>query len=119
MYSLILLNWFNPILWYAYFCMREDQELACDAYALTFIDKEEQIAYGHTIITLLEHYSYQVPSLANLSRNKRTLKRRIVMIKNSKRNRIVFLYLSYCYSCYSISFFIQRTYNGRKRKTKG
>lgn len=85
MYSLILLNWFNPILRYAYFCMREDQELACDAYALTFIDKEEQIAYGHTIITLLEHYSYQVPSLANLSRNKRTLKRRIVMIKKFQK----------------------------------
>ncbi|MGN4769154.1 M56 family metallopeptidase [Bacillus thuringiensis] len=85
MYSLILLNWFNPILWYAYFCMREDQELACDAYALTFIDKEEQIAYGHTIITLLEHYSYQVPSLANLSRNKRTLKRRIIMIKKFQK----------------------------------
>lgn len=85
MYSLILLNWFNPILWYAYFCMREDQELACDAYALTFIDKEEQIAYGHTIIALLEHYSYQVPSLANLSRNKRTLKRRIVMIKKFQK----------------------------------
>lgn len=85
MYSLILLNWFNPILWYAYFCMREDQELACDAYALTFIDKEEQIAYGHTIITLLEHYSYQAPSLANLSRNKRTLKRRIVMIKKFQK----------------------------------
>ncbi|MDA1659761.1 M56 family metallopeptidase [Bacillus cereus group sp. TH153LC] len=85
MYSLILLNWFNPILWYAYFCMIEDQELACDAYALTFIDKEEQIAYGHTIITLLEHYSYQVPSLANLSRNKRTLKRRIVMIKKFQK----------------------------------
>ncbi|QWU43966.1 M56 family metallopeptidase [Bacillus sp. NP247] len=85
MYSLLLLNWFNPILWYAYFCMREDQELACDAYALTFIDKEEQIAYGHTIITLLEHYSYQAPSLANLSRNKRTLKRRIVMIKKFQK----------------------------------
>lgn len=85
MYSLILLNWFNPILWYAYFCMREDQELVCDAYALTFIDKEEQIAYGHTIITLLEHYSYQVPSLANLSRNKRTLKRRIIMIKKFQK----------------------------------
>ncbi|HDR7514913.1 M56 family metallopeptidase [Bacillus mobilis] len=85
MYSLLLLNWFNPILWYAYFCMREDQELACDAYALTFIDKEEQIAYGHTIITLLEHYSYQAPSLASLSRNKRTLKRRIVMIKKFQK----------------------------------
>ncbi|PDY45907.1 M56 family metallopeptidase [Bacillus pseudomycoides] len=87
MYGLLILNWFNPILWYAYSCMREDQELACDAFALTFIDSEEQIAYGHTIITLLEHYSsyYQAPSLANLSRNKRTLKRRILMIKKFQK----------------------------------
>lgn len=87
MHGLLILNWFNPILWYAYSCMREDQELACDALALTFIDSEEQIAYGHTIISLLEHYSsyYQVPSLANLSRNKRTLKRRILMIKKFQK----------------------------------
>lgn len=88
MHGLLILNWFNPILWYAYSCMREDQELACDAFALTYIDSEEKLAYGHTIITLLEHYSsyYQVPSLANLSRNKRTLKRRILMIKKFKKN---------------------------------
>ncbi|MFC8770729.1 M56 family metallopeptidase [Bacillus cereus] len=88
MHGLVILNWFNPILWYAYLCMREDQELACDALALTYIDSEEKLAYGHTIITLLEHYSsyYQVPSLANLSRNKRTLKRRILMIKKFKKN---------------------------------
>ena len=68
--------------------MREDQELACDALALTCIDAEEQIAYGHTIISLLEHYSsyYQVPSIANFSKNKRALKRRILMIKNSKKS---------------------------------
>ena len=54
MYSLILLNWFNPILWYAYFCMREDQELACDAYALTFIDKGNKL---HTDIQLLPFYN--------------------------------------------------------------
>jgi len=88
MHGLLILNWFNPILWYAYSCMREDQELACDAFALTFIDSEENLAYGHTIITLLEHYSsyYQVPNLANLSRNKRTLKRRVLMIKKFKNN---------------------------------
>ncbi|MED1612593.1 M56 family metallopeptidase [Bacillus paranthracis] len=68
--------------------MREDQELACDVFALTYIDSEGKLAYDHTIITLLEHYSsyYQVPSLANLSRNKRTLKRRILMIKKFKKN---------------------------------
>lgn len=87
MHSLLILNWFNPIIWYAYSCMREDQELACDALALIYLDSEEQLAYGHTIINLLEHYSsyYQAPSLANLSRNKRTLKRRILMIKKFQK----------------------------------
>ncbi|MCU4782540.1 M56 family metallopeptidase [Bacillus cereus] len=87
MHGLLILNWFNPILWYAYSCMREDQELACDALALTCIDSEEQIAYGHTIISLLEHYSsyYQVPSMANFSENKRVLKRRILMIKKFQK----------------------------------
>ncbi|NRD78525.1 M48 family metalloprotease [Bacillus sp. BRMEA1] len=83
MHSLLILNWFNPILWFAYVRMREDQELACDAFALTFMEEEEKISYGHTLINLLEHYTnYQVPSLENLSRNKSTLKRRISMIKN-------------------------------------
>ncbi|HHK5535105.1 TPA: M56 family metallopeptidase [Bacillus mobilis] len=118
MYSLILLNWFNPILWYAYFCMREDQELACDAYALTFIDKEEQIAYGHTIITLLEHYSYQAPSLANLSRNKRTLKRRIIMIKKfqKKSYRLSLLGVIVIVAIASLSLFNARTTEGKEKQ---
>ncbi|RAN91322.1 methicillin resistance protein [Bacillus sp. SRB_28] len=118
MYSLLLLNWFNPILWYAYFCMREDQELACDAYALTFIDKEEQIAYGHTIITLLEHYSYQAPSLANLSRNKRTLKRRIVMIKKfqKKSYRLSVLGVIVIVAIASLSLFNARTTEGKEKQ---
>ena len=118
MYSLILLNWFNPILWYAYFCMREDQELACDAYALTFIDKEEKIAYGHTIITLLEHYSYQVPSLASLSRNKRTLKRRIVMIKKfqKKSYRLSLLGVIVIVAIASLSLFNARATEGKEKQ---
>lgn len=118
MYSLLLFNWFNPILWYAYFCMREDQELACDAYALTFIDKEEQIAYGHTIITLLEHYSYQAPSLANLSRNKRTLKRRIVMIKKfqKKSYRLSLLGVIVIVAIASLSLFNARAAEGNEKQ---
>ncbi|PFZ22293.1 methicillin resistance protein [Bacillus wiedmannii] len=118
MYSLLLLNWFNPILWYAYFCMREDQELACDAYALTFIDKEEQIAYGHTIITLLEHYSYQAPSLASLSRNKRTLKRRIVMIKKfqKKSYRLSLLGVIAIVAIASLSLFNARATEGQEKQ---
>ncbi|MFB6468211.1 M56 family metallopeptidase [Cytobacillus sp. Hz8] len=87
MHYLIILNWFNPIIWFAYVYMREDQELACDAYALSFMEEEEKIPYGYTIINLLEHYAnyFPIPSVANLSRNKRTLKRRILMIKKFKK----------------------------------
>ncbi|MFJ8527386.1 M56 family metallopeptidase [Bacillus sp. NPDC094106] len=120
MYVLLILNWFNPILWYAYSCMREDQELACDAFALTFIDSEEQIAYGHTIITLLEHYSsyYQAPSLANLSRNKRTLKRRILMIKKFKKKsyRLSALGVIAIVAVASVSLLNASTTEGEERK---
>lgn len=87
MHCLLILNWFNPILWFAYYRMREDQELACDAYALSFMEEEEKIQYGLTIISLLEHYSnyFQAPNLANLSRNKHTLKRRMIMIKKFQK----------------------------------
>ncbi|WP_020061320.1 M56 family metallopeptidase [Bacillus sp. 123MFChir2] len=87
MNSLLILHWFNPILWYAYYRMREDQEIACDALALTYIDFKQRINYGYTIINLLEDYSdrYQIPSLANLTRNKLALKRRIVMIKQFQK----------------------------------
>ncbi|WP_147535451.1 M56 family metallopeptidase [Bacillus marasmi] len=87
MHILLILNWFNPILWWAYYCMREDQELACDAYALTFMADDEKLSYGNTIISLLEKYAkyYQTPSLANLSRNKRSIKRRIILIKKFEK----------------------------------
>ncbi|WP_369900096.1 M56 family metallopeptidase [Bacillus manliponensis] len=87
MHCLLIVNWFNPLLWYAYFRMREDQELACDAFALTFLDEKEQHEYGYTIINLLEHQSnsYPTPGLANLIRNKKALKRRIFMIKKFQR----------------------------------
>jgi beta-lactamase regulating signal transducer with metallopeptidase domain len=83
MASLLILHWFNPILWYAYFRMREDQEMACDALALSFISPNESTEYGYTIIKLLENYSLTLatPGVANFSGNKSQLKRRIRMIR--------------------------------------
>lgn len=84
---LLILHWFNPILWYAYYRMREDQEIACDAFALSYIDCKQRVHYGHTIINLLESYSkqYKTPNLANLTRDKMALKRRIIMIKQFQK----------------------------------
>ncbi|KAJ49828.1 beta-lactamase regulating signal transducer with metallopeptidase domain [Clostridium tetanomorphum] len=85
---LSILHWFNPIIWYSFYVMRDDRELACDAFALSHINSNEYISYGHTIIKLLENYKktsylYGVTCIIN---NKSGVKRRIVMISLFKKN---------------------------------
>lgn len=86
-YMLLLIHWFNPLLWYAYSRMREDQELACDALVLTYIDSPRSLEYGRTIITLMENLSptFRTPGSASFTGNKTQLKRRIHMIKSFKK----------------------------------
>ncbi|MGN7355751.1 M56 family metallopeptidase [Paenibacillus sp. SAF-054] len=83
MQILLALHWFNPLLWYGIYKMREDQELAADASALRNIDSAGISDYGHTIITLLENNRLHrsIPGAAGLSGSKQQLKRRILMIK--------------------------------------
>jgi len=87
MHLLLILHWFNPLIWYAIYKMREDQELSADALALSRIDPKQVSEYGHTIITMLERYKRfkQIPGTAGLSGSKKQLKRRILMIKYFKR----------------------------------
>ncbi|OBZ13254.1 M56 family metallopeptidase [Bacillus sp. FJAT-26390] len=90
MHVLVILHWFNPIMWVVYARMRADQEIACDALALSYIHAEQKAAYGQTIINLLEHYAgaRRYPGLVGLSGNYKHLKRRILMIKHFKKNSI-------------------------------
>ncbi|MVP00572.1 M56 family metallopeptidase [Paenibacillus lutrae] len=90
MHVLVILHWFNPIMWVVYARMRADQEVACDALALSYIHAEHKAAYGQTIINLLEHYTgvRRYPGLVGLSGNYKHLKRRILMIKHFKKNSI-------------------------------
>ncbi|MCS7464956.1 hypothetical protein N0M98_33275 [Paenibacillus doosanensis] len=88
MNALLILHWFNPVLWYAYSRMREDQEIACDAVVLNCIERNESEEYARTIIKLMEHISQplQFPGLARISGSKKQLRRRIIMIKLFKKN---------------------------------
>ncbi|MCJ8013080.1 M56 family metallopeptidase [Paenibacillus sp. KQZ6P-2] len=85
---LLTLHWFNPLLWYAYRKMRDDQEIACDSLALTRINPEETKDYALTIIRLLESFSnpIRLAGAASISSNKKELKRRVVMIASFSMN---------------------------------
>lgn len=87
MHSLLILHWFNPLLWFAYYKMREDQELACDFLALSYIHSGERSRYGLTLIKLMENWSRSaaLAGAVQISVNKSQLKRRIQMIALSKK----------------------------------
>lgn len=77
-------HWFNPVVWYAASRMRQDQEVACDAYVLAYLRPDEHKKYGETIIRLLKSLSARghAPVAVGMAGNdKSTIKRRITMIK--------------------------------------
>jgi len=60
------LHWYNPLIWWAFSRMRSDRELACDSLALSRMQGGEAKHYGHTIVRLLEYFSWRqrLPSMA-------------------------------------------------------
>ncbi|KOP66716.1 peptidase M56 [Bacillus sp. FJAT-18019] len=84
MHIILIIHWFNPLLWLAVRKARQDQEMACDACALNRMSPQQNNAYGQTIIHVLEHFSgnQRQPGLAGLSATHKQMKRRLTMIKH-------------------------------------
>jgi beta-lactamase regulating signal transducer with metallopeptidase domain len=82
------LHWFNPLVWYGFYRMRADRELARDAAVLARFRPEELPQYGMTIVHLLETFSQRrrVPCLAGVLEDKNLIRRRIEMIASFKQS---------------------------------
>ena len=83
-----IMYWFNPIIWYGLYQMRQDCEISCDALALSYIDCDNCKEYGQTIIHLLQNNIRHVNNfrVAGMLGSKSQLKRRIKMIALFKKN---------------------------------
>jgi bla regulator protein BlaR1 len=84
MHMILILHWFNPLIWLAVHKVREDQEMACDACALDRLSPQQSSAYGQTIIHVLEYFSssHHQPGLVGLSATHKQMKKRLLMIKH-------------------------------------
>ncbi|TVX93396.1 M56 family metallopeptidase [Paenibacillus agilis] len=87
MHILVIVHWFNPLLWFAVQKARQHQEIACDACALDRLSPKQNYAYGQTILHVLEHFSaiHHQPGLAALSATHKQMKRRLIMIKHFQK----------------------------------
>jgi hypothetical protein len=87
MTGLQIVHWFNPILWLGFRRMAADRELACDELALSAVGETDGLAYGQTIVKLLETCS-QIPTLSGLVgilEDKSQIFHRVSMIARFKR----------------------------------
>ncbi|MTI67196.1 MAG: hypothetical protein FH753_11445 [Firmicutes bacterium] len=82
------IHWFNPIIWYGFYKMREDCEIACDEMALSYVKSKDYKNYGFTIVKLVENSKYLLrpTGIAGVG-YKSQLKRRISMIKLFNKNK--------------------------------
>lgn len=88
---LLLLHWFNPLVWLASLRFRADRELACDAEALAHLATEQRPEYGRTLLQLAETLSAAplIPTLAGIVEHENDLKRRMIMIMRFRRPKVL------------------------------
>jgi bla regulator protein BlaR1 len=82
--------WFNPIIILGLNTMKADCELACDMKVLSYLSPKENIAYGNTIINVLQliNNTKWFPGTTAIILNKNQLKGRINMIGSNKKVNI-------------------------------
>ncbi|WP_055668892.1 M56 family metallopeptidase [Desnuesiella massiliensis] len=92
---LLMIHWFNPILWFSFIKMKKDCEISCDAITLSHINPEEYKNYGRTLIKLVELFSKAqwTPGTTAIV-NKSEVRRRIIMISKFKKRTFIGTFLA-------------------------
>ncbi|MBU5590232.1 hypothetical protein KQI89_00480 [Clostridium sp. MSJ-4] len=87
---LLVIHWFNPILWLSFSRMKKDCEVCCDELTLKYINPEEYKNYGETLIKLMSMLSLSnwTPGTTSMA-NKNEVKRRIIMISKFKKKPVL------------------------------
>ena len=77
-------HWFNPAIYFIANQIDTDCEISCDMAVVKNMTSDEKKSYIETILSLLSHNNAKpAPLTTGMTGNKKTLKRRFIMIKNN------------------------------------
>ncbi len=80
------IHWFNPMVYFVVRQINRECEISCDLSVTRRMNREEQMSYVDTILSLVsEDRVKSVPMTTQMANGKRALKRRFIMIKNAKQ----------------------------------
>ncbi|WP_125153224.1 M56 family metallopeptidase [Clostridium rectalis] len=85
-----ILYWFNPLIWLTINELKKSLELSCDEMVLSYINKEEKLNYGYTILNILScsknKSSIYFP--LNILGTKKELSKRLSFIRDFKKKSV-------------------------------
>jgi len=85
-----IFHWFNPVIWFAFFRIRMDRELACDELTLKHVGIQDSREYGRTLLSLLNHVSseYRIPITVGILETKSNLRNRMKRIAQFNKSTL-------------------------------
>jgi hypothetical protein len=90
----LVIQWYNPLVWWAYVASKRDCELACDARTVRGMSEKERYDYGKSLLTVLE-YTFKERQTMNLTTpmvgSKKFMEQRIKIIMKYKKKRAVII----------------------------
>lgn len=95
----LAVHWFNPLVWVAAVCSRNDCELACDERTLAQLGAEQTLPYGHTLVDLAAvrpSPSVLLSSATSMASGAGQMKKRIRQIANGRKPILVVVVLVFC-----------------------
>lgn len=88
-YLVLILNWYNPVIWAAFILSGHDCELACDEEVLKVCGKNSSAGYVETLLGLLKYHSatpFRFSVSTGMSGGYKMMKKRILNIKKPAKN---------------------------------
>lgn len=88
---IISLHWFNPFVYFIFKNIRQDIELGADELVLEKLSKQEKKEYGFLLINSLKNIRHEkyASSLLCISDNGKNMERRIQMIKDKEKSKVI------------------------------
>lgn len=86
-FAVLMLHWYNPLVWVGFNLMVRDMEMSCDEKVLRELGEEEKKSYGMTLVAIGSNRRFA--AAAPLSFGENVVEKRIVNVLNFKKPKVV------------------------------
>ena len=110
----LCLNWFNPIMWYCFFTVRKDIELACDQRVLELTNSRQE--YARLLVKTALRKNKFILGTTSLQNGEKEITKRVQFIAGFKKPKV---YLSVIAAAIAVAVGIVCLTNGLKPSQQG